>query len=146
MNKGQFISKAEVSINTNTEKVWDALVDPEMVRLYMFGTNVSSAWTKGSSITWRGEWQGKQYEDKGKILDVTPGKLLQFNHYSPLSGEEDIPENYHTVTIKLEPSGVATVVLLEQDNNATEEAALHSENNWKMVLDSLKKLLEGDKK
>jgi hypothetical protein len=30
-----------------------------------------------------------------------------------------------------------------QDNNDTQEAAEHSEQNWKMVLGGLKKLLEG---
>jgi hypothetical protein len=34
------------------------------------------------------------------------------------------------------------VVSLSQDNNATEEARGHSEKNWAMMLDELKKLVE----
>jgi hypothetical protein len=33
-------------------------------------------------------------------------------------------------------------VTLTQDNNPTEEARRHSEENWSMMLDGLKKLVE----
>jgi len=68
--------------------------------------------------------------------------LIQYSHFSPLSGKPDLPENYHTVTIKLTSDGATTIVLLTQDNNETEQEREHSEQNWKMMLDSLKKLLE----
>ena len=54
----------------------------------------------------------------------------------------NLPEDYHTVTIKLEGDDLKTTVSLSQDNNETEQAREHSENNWKMMLDGLKKLLE----
>jgi uncharacterized protein YndB with AHSA1/START domain len=135
------IAKASVSIAAPAAKVWDALVNPEVIKQYMFGTTVASDWKQGSAITWKGEWQGKPYEDKGKILKIEPRRLLQYTHYSPLSGP-DIPENHHTVTIELAEAGAQTRVTLSQDNNATEEARQHSEQNWKMMLDGLKKLLE----
>ena len=55
----------------------------------------------------------------------------------------DIPENYHTVRYELSAEGVGTRLTIIQDNNDTQEAAEHSEQNWKTVLDGLKKLLEG---
>jgi Activator of Hsp90 ATPase homolog 1-like protein len=54
----------------------------------------------------------------------------------------DVPENYHTVTIEISDNKTQTSVTLLQDNNATEEGREHSENNWQMMLDGLKKLLE----
>src|SRR3712207_3761127 len=93
------IAKASVTINASSEKVWDALVNPEAIKQYMFGTNVVSGWREGSPIIWRGEWQGKPYEDKGVILRFKPGRGLQYSHFSPLSGLPDKPESYHTVTI-----------------------------------------------
>jgi hypothetical protein len=36
-----------------------------------------------------------------------------------------------------------TRLSLTQDNNATQEEAEHSEQNWKIVLEGIKKLLEG---
>src|SRR4030095_4215626 len=139
------IAKAETTINTSADNVWHALTDPELIKKYMFGTTVVSDWKEGSKITWKGEWEGKAYEDKGKILRFEPKKSLQYSHFSPLSGLHDNPENYHIVTIDLEEKDKQTTVTLSQDNNADEKTKDHSEKNWKMMLNSLKKLLEEPK-
>jgi uncharacterized protein YndB with AHSA1/START domain len=136
------IARASVTINAPGTKVWDALVNPDAIQQYMFGTNVITDWHEGSPITWKGEWQGKSYADRGVILQLKPGRILQYSHFSPLSGLPDEPENYHTVTIELWGEGNQTLVSLVQDNNATEEARIHSEKNWRMMLAALKKLLE----
>jgi uncharacterized protein YndB with AHSA1/START domain len=108
----------------------------------MFGTNVVSDWKEGSPIVWKGEWQGKKYEDKGVILKLEPEHLIQYSHFSPLSGKPDLAENYHTVTIELSGDKAQTHISLSQDNNPTEQARKHSEKNWVMMLASLKELLE----
>ena len=140
--KKELIAKSSIRIKAPIAKVWDALTNPEMIKQYMFGTNVVSDWKVGSSIVWKGEWQGKAYEDKGKILKIEQERTLQYSHFSPLMGKQDVPENYHTVTIELSNDGEKTVVSLSQDGNATEEAREHSEKNWMMMLNGLKKLLE----
>jgi uncharacterized protein YndB with AHSA1/START domain len=137
-----FIAKAHVDIKAPIAKVWDALVDPALIKQYMFGTNVVSDWHEGAPIVWKGEWEGKPYKDKGTILQLKPEHVLQYSHFSPLSGQPDVPENYHTVTIELSPRGAGTIVTLSQDNNASEEERQHSEQNWGAMLDSLKKFLE----
>ena len=136
------LAKATIPINTTTERVWNALVNPDAIKQYMFGTNVVSEWEEGSSITWKGEWQGRPYEDKGVILKFQPRRTIEYSHFSPLSGLPDKPENYHTVTIDLSAEGSQTHVSLTQDNNATEEARAHSEKNWGMMLAAMKKFLE----
>jgi uncharacterized protein YndB with AHSA1/START domain len=138
------ISKASTSIHASTEKVWDALTNPEIVKQYFFGTNQQSDWKPGSDITWTGEWEGKAYKDKGKILDIIPDKRLQYTYYSSMSGEEDKPENYRTVTFELSGSGNSTELTITQDNNKSEESRAHSEQNWNMILDAMKKLLEAN--
>ena len=141
MNK-RLIAKASISINSSVAKVWDALTDPEVIRQYMFGTNVISDWRQGSPIVWKGEWQGKKYEDRGMILRFEPEHLIQYSHFSPLSELPDAPENYHIVTIKLSTSGAQTLVSLAQDNNPTEDAQKHSEEMWTTMLTALKTMLE----
>jgi uncharacterized protein YndB with AHSA1/START domain len=136
------VAKASATIGAPRAKVWDALVNPEAIQKYMFGTHVVSDWREGSPIVWKGEWQGKHYEDKGTVLRIEPQRLLQFTHFSPLSGLADTPENYHRVTIEVSDEGPGTRVALAQDNNLTEEARAHSEKNWETVLDGLKQLLE----
>ena len=136
------LAKAAISINASTKKVWDALVDPKAIKQYMFGTNVVSDWKEGGAIVWKGEWQGKSYEDKGVILKLQPESTLQYSHFSPLSGLPDKPENYHTVTIALSRNGNQTDVTLTQDNNASDAERAESEKNWGMMLEALKKFLE----
>jgi uncharacterized protein YndB with AHSA1/START domain len=136
------IARASVTVNAPNDMVWNALVDPEAIKQYMFGTDVVSDWKEGSLIVWKGEWQGKSYEDKGVILQVKPGQTIQYSHFSPLSGRPDKPENYHTVTIELSGEGTQTHVSLAQDNNDTEQARDHSEKNWQAMLTALQKFLE----
>jgi uncharacterized protein YndB with AHSA1/START domain len=97
---------------------------------------------RGKSNRLERKWQGKSYEDKGVILKPKRNTLIQYSHFSPLSGESDLPENYHTITIKLTRDELKTIVSLSQDNNATEDSRKHSEKNWKIMLEGLKKLLE----
>ena len=138
------IARASITINAPIAKVWDAIVNPEKIKQYMFGTNAVSDWKESSSIVWKGEWEGKKYEDKGVILKLEPGHRIQYSHFSPLTGQPDLPENYHIVTIELSGKEKQTLVSLLQDNNATEEAREHSEKNWNMMLGGLKKFLEND--
>jgi uncharacterized protein YndB with AHSA1/START domain len=136
------IARASIAINAPSTNVWNALVNPEAIKQYMFGTNAVSDWKEGSPIVWKGEWQGKSYKDKGVILQFKPGRTIQYSHFSPLSGLPDRPESYHTVTIELSGEGNQTRVSLAQDNNPTEQARAHSEKNWGMMLTALKKFLE----
>lgn len=136
------IAHASISINAPRARVWDALVNPEVIKQYFFGTTVVSDWKVGGPIVWKGEWQGKAYEDKGVLLRMEPERLLEYSHFSPLSGVADTPENYHTITIEVTDEGAQTLVSLSQDNNASEEEREHSEGMWGMMLASLKKVLE----
>ena len=141
MNNG-LVANASISINAPSAKVWDAIVTPEIVKRYMFGTEVVSDWEQGGPIMWKGEWKGKPYEDKGSILQIEPEKLLQYSHFSPLSGLPEIPENYHTVTYELSADGDQTKVSLSQDSNKDAKAVEHSKQMWQTMLDGLKKVVE----
>ena len=138
-----YTAAASATINAPASRVWEALTNPELIKKYMFGTDVISDWKVGSPIVYKGDWQGKPFEDKGQILAFEPEKLLVSTHWSPLSGVPDLPENYHTVTYRLSESDGKTEVTIHQDKNASEEEKADSEANWKAILDGLKKLLEG---
>ena len=140
--KQNLVARQSVKIKAPLAKVWDGLINPEMIRQYMFGTKVVSDWKPGVSITWSGEWQGKSYQDKGIILEMIPEKLIKYTHFSPLSGLPDAPENYRTITVELKEIKGSVQVNLAQDNNPTEELRQHSEKNWSMALDTMKRILE----
>lgn len=136
------IATASITIDAPAAKVWDALTDPARIKNYMFGSEVASDWQVGSAITWSGEWQGKPYQDKGEILRKEENRVIEYSHYSPMMGKPDAPENYHTVRIELEDKDGRTTATLTQDNNADETARAHSEKNWKMFMEGLKKEAE----
>jgi uncharacterized protein YndB with AHSA1/START domain len=138
----ELVARATITITAHPHDVWSALVDPAAIRQYMFGTTVESEWRPGSPIVWRGEWQGRAYEDKGRILTVRPERSLQYTHFSPLSGLPDEPGNYHTVTIDLSPEGTGTRVTLTQDGSSTAEARDRSQENWSVMLRALRQYVE----
>jgi uncharacterized protein YndB with AHSA1/START domain len=141
---------AEVSIDVRApqHRVWQALTDPDLVQQYFMGARVNTDWQVGSPITFTGEWEGKPFEDKGEILEFEPEQRLSYSHWSPLSGADDIPENYHVVTVQLSDADDRTEVTLTQSNlsgQVTEsDRASRSdfEANWSRVLTGLKQTAE----
>ena len=132
----------KLEFNTPKSKVWAALTKPEIVKQYFFGTTLITDWKVGSKILWKGEWDGKTYEDKGTVLAFNPETSLKYNYFSSFSGLPDMPENYQPITYLLKESNGRTELTIIQENCRTEELRAHSESNWKSVMDGMKKLVE----
>jgi hypothetical protein len=66
------IAKSSIQINNTVD---EALVNPEIVAKYMLGSQQVSDWQKGSSIIWKKDFNGRRFEDKGEILEITPKKV-----------------------------------------------------------------------
>jgi uncharacterized protein YndB with AHSA1/START domain len=136
------VARAQTEVAADRQRVWEALTDPDQVARYMMGSRVDTDWKVGSPITWSGEMDGKPYQDKGEVLRADPGWALEVTHYSPLMGQEDRPENYHTVRYELATSEAGTVVTLSQDGCSDEQQAEQFSENWQGMLDGLKKVVE----
>jgi len=136
------VATAEVDISASPAQVWHALTDPDLIEKYMFGSHVESTWNPGDPITWTGEYDGKPYEDKGEVLAVEPEHRLEVTHFSPLTGQDDVPENYHRLVYELDDRGDTVHLTLSQDNNGSEDEASHSAENWQSMLTGLKELVE----
>lgn len=125
------------------QKVWDALTVPEQIKEYFFGTNLITDWKPGSPMLWRGEWEGKAYEDKGTVLSFNPPHSLSYTYYSSMGGMPDVPDAYQTVTYALEEVPEGTRLTITQDNVDTQEKADHSAGTWKMLTNEMEKVLDG---
>lgn len=141
--KSKIKGHASVTINATVSKVWDALTKPEIIKQYFFGTNTITDWKPGHPIKFKGEWQGKSYEDKGTILDIKKNKLIKYDYWSSMSGIEDKPESYVIITFQLSGEDGNVTVNLVQENIPDEKMKVHSEENWNKVLNGLKEVAEG---
>lgn len=140
--KHPFVAKVTIEIDAPIEKVWDALTNPALIKQYFFGTEAISDWKVGSTLLFKGEWEGKEYVDKGTILKLEKPNLLKYDYLSSLSNLDDLPENYAAITYELSHSDGKTILNILQDNIATEEARDHSQENWAYIMGDMKKLVE----
>src|SRR3954469_22606438 len=102
MNHPLFV-KNSIIIDATPAKVWDTLVNPEQTKKYMFGCETVSDWKTGSSLLWKGSYEGKEMVFvSGNIVKIEPGKLLVYTTFDPNSTIEDKPENHLTVTYELQ--------------------------------------------
>jgi uncharacterized protein YndB with AHSA1/START domain len=135
------INTVKATINAPISKVWDALTVSEIVKQYFFGTDQQSTFNVGDPITWDGEYQGHKYHDQGTILACEPLKSFTYSYWSSMSGKEDKPENYLTVTYELSDLGGSTEMTVTF-SSYTEEGAKHSVGSWKYIIDAMRKIIE----
>jgi uncharacterized protein YndB with AHSA1/START domain len=137
------VATAEIAIAAEPDRVWETLTDPAAVKQWMFGTDLETDWQVGSPIVWKGEYEGKAYEDKGEVLVYDAPQRLSVSHFSPTTGQDDVPENYHTLVYELTPVDAGTHVTLTQDNNGSDDEAKRSTENWQHALEGIKAHAEG---
>jgi uncharacterized protein YndB with AHSA1/START domain len=131
----------QTTIHADVEAVWEGLTNPTIVKQYFFGSNQETDWKVGSPIEWKGEFEGNTYLDKGIVLDFRPNQGLSYSYLASWSGLADEPENYLRISYTVAPTAKGTVLTITQ-SNYDEERAAHSEKNWAMVIDGLKKIVE----
>jgi len=142
--------KNTIHINASPEKVWDALVNPQQTKKYMFGCETVSDWKKGSALLWRGEYEGKQMVFvKGFILAIEPPLYLKYSVTDPNAEWEDIPENYLNVTYTLSAENNGTLLTVKQDGfeNAAQgekryQDVYNNGDGWNPILIQIKDLVE----
>ena len=141
----KFSNKKSLIICAHVTKVWQALTDPSLIKKYFFGVDTMGEWKEGNTIISKGEWQGKKFEGKYKVLQVETQKLLKYSYWSNLSGHDDVPENYHIITYELSQENGNTKITMMEENLATREMKEQSDKLWDVVLKNLKKLVEEEK-
>ena len=144
------IVKNTIVINAPASAVWNALVNPEETKKYMFGCETVSDWKVGSPLLWRGKHQGKDMVFvKGEIVDIKPEKMLAYTTIDPNSNIDDSAENYLTVTYDLsQDKGKTTLVVTQGDYNKVAEGkrryqeAYNNGEGWHPILVQIKSLVE----
>lgn len=139
-----------IVINAPASVVWNALVNPEQTKKYMFGCEALSDWKVGSPLIWKGEYEGKEMIFvKGHIVDIQPEKFLAYTAIDPNSTIVDTPENYLTVTYTLSSvKGQTTLTVTQGDYSTVAEGerryqeTYNNGEGWNPILREIKKLVE----
>ena len=93
-------SVSTIDIAADPSDVWAALTNNDSFGEAMFGTQVVTDWEIGGPIVYKGEFEGKSFEDKGTVVELTRPSRIRMTHYSPSSGDDDKPENYHAALLR----------------------------------------------
>lgn len=140
----QLQAESSIRIHAPRNKVWEAIIRPEIVKRYFYEANLRADWRKGGEIVYSGFWDGKAYEDRGTILDYEEGFAVTM----------DFPGKYGKVTyalidqsdpniLNISTHEYSTVVNVTQSGVETEEQRKAAEKSWNEVLHKMKELLEG---
>lgn len=141
MNR-KLMASTSISIFASPSEVWKALIDPEIIKQYMYGTETDTTWKLHAPITFTGEWEGVSYVDKGEIVNIIPERVLSYSYWSSLSGTEDFEDNYSFITYHVSPYDDETTLTVTQDNLEDEDKVIKAEENWMTTLIKVKKILE----
>lgn len=141
-----------IVIKASIAKVWDALVNPEKTKQYMFGCKVVSSWKVGDPLVWEMIHEGKEFIPvSGYVLAIDPMHLLSYSVIDPNADMEIIPENHLRVTYQLSDQNNQTTLTVTQDGfeNAADgqrryEDVYNNGDGWNPILVMIKKLVEED--
>ena len=136
------INISTIRINATKEKVWDTLTKPGLVKLWQYGSDLLTNWEIGSDIKFRTEWEGKIFEQWGKVLEVRPTEILKYNLFAPRPGLEDKPENYFIMSYVLTTENGQTKLEIIQEDNRPDAVQEKPQGEENPVLQSLKKVAE----
>lgn len=137
-------SVSQVVVTAPSQKVWDLLTRPEWVKLWQYGSLLSTTWEPGTPIHFRSEWQGQVFEQWGTVIEFHPPHSLKYSLFAPRPGLEDRPENYFFMTYQLQETEKSTVLTFLQDDPrpGAQETNSSTEAEENPVLQALKKLAE----
>ena len=119
----------------------------------MFGCETVSDWKPGSSLLWRGSYEGKEMVFvKGNVVTIEPDKFLAYTVIDPNNPSiPDVPENYLTVTYSLaETNGKTTLTVTQGDYSTVAEGekrykeAYNNGEGWNPILIEIKKIVEAN--
>jgi uncharacterized protein YndB with AHSA1/START domain/DNA-binding transcriptional ArsR family regulator len=129
----------EIYIKTTPQRLWDAIVDPDIRAKYNFGAGVRSDWTPGAHLEMSAANAGFTLGD-GEVVEVDPPRRL-VHTLRALFSDEAKAEGTTRVTWEIEPVGDSCRLTLIHDQ-MREGANDQIYGGWPMILSGLKTWLE----
>jgi uncharacterized protein YndB with AHSA1/START domain len=136
------INISRITINAPSSEVWDALINPEKVKLWQYGSVLISDLKVGSEIRFRTEWEGQVFEQWGTVLEVQPNQTFKYNLFAPRPGLEDQLENYFEMAYQLTEQAGGTLLEIVQIDNRPGAKQEEEQGEENPILKMLKDLIE----
>ena len=132
-----------VKIIAPRKKAWLALTMPDLVKQWQYGSDLLTTWEIGTPIIFRNEWNGRVFEQKGKVLEFLPDSRLKYSLFFPRPDLQDIPEHRIFMTYELtESEGVTSLLVRQEDPRPSAPDESTGGDEGPNVLSSLKELVE----
>jgi DNA-binding transcriptional ArsR family regulator len=129
----------EIYIRTTPERLWEAIIDPEIRAKYNFGVGVYSAWAPGAGLELTSPRAPGPLGD-GEVLEIDPPRRL-VHTLRALWSDEVKNDGFSRVTWEIEPVGDSCRLLLIHDQLLA-DAREDTYGGWPMILSGLKTWLE----
>jgi len=129
----------EIYIKTTPQRLWDAIVDPDIRAKYNFGAGITSEWTPGAPLEMGAPNAGFVLGD-GEVIEVDPPRRL-VHTMRALFSDEAKAEGSTRVTWDIEPVGDSCRLTLTHDQ-MRDGANAQIYGGWPMILSGLKTWLE----
>lgn len=145
LSEDRIVFNKVVDIKAPTSQVWQTLTTPELMKKWMMQDiefQVLTDWIVGSPMIIRGVMNGKQFENRGVVLQFEPEKTLAYSHSSSISRLPDQLESYTVIKFDLQPIENQTRLALTISNFPTESIYKHLVFYWNVTLEILKKMIE----
>jgi uncharacterized protein YndB with AHSA1/START domain len=136
------INISTINIKAPIKNVWDAITKPELVKQWQYGSDLITDWKVGSNIRFSTEWQGKIFEQWGKILDVQPNSIIKYSLFAPRPGLADKPENYFVMSYVLTDENKHIKLEIMQEDNRPGAVQEDPQGEENPLLAALKTLAE----
>ena len=136
-------------IASTQDRVWQAIVDPELARQYWIGNDPKSParvnvsdWEAGSTWEHRRDDETRQVDISGTVLESDPPRKLVISWARPK--EMDDPSKHSRVTFELESLNETLVKLIVIHDDLEKDPAMLNgvSSGWPRVLSNLKTFLE----
>ena len=129
----------EIYIKTTPERLWQAIIDPELRAKYNFGVGARSDWTPGSRYEAVHPGAGITIAE-GENLEVDPPRRL-VQSFNALWSDEVKAEGTSRVTWDIEPVGDSCKLTVTH-SELRESVNAQIYGGWPQILSGLKTLLE----
>ena len=136
------VNISTIVLNATTEKVWNALTEPSLVKQWQYGSDLITDWKIGSEIRFRNEWEGQVFEQWGTVLEVIPNQKIKYSLFFPRQDVEDKPENYFIMSYFLSDENQKTKLEIIQEDNRPGAVQEEPQGEENPILQGLKAVVE----